>query len=218
MTDTTTTLIEYAARRARWVSALRNEGYLQAKARLRRLIDVEDAQGNTGKAIGYCCMGVMTDICKEELHLEWLPFVGDAGLPYDGAESSSWAKSESGKEHSAYMPNEVMTYLGMAAKDGAFSERITIDGVLQDNYLNSLAALNDDGGFNFAQIADVIEQNPYAIFDHATLPPRPMRYKVTYEGFVDATTLEGAQQLAEELAEGGTVKFAIFNTGNWSEV
>lgn len=61
----------------RWVEALRSGEYEQGTGALRQLDE-------DGKVVGYCCLGVLCDVVKDDLGIDWQPngaFDGQVGLP-----------------------------------------------------------------------------------------------------------------------------------------
>lgn len=120
--------------KAKWLAALRSGEYRQATGRLHKL-PTETTEG------GYCCLGVLCNIM--------------------GAEESP---SETGKSHA------ILTYEGTSSGDTlprALAEKV---GISAGGALNSavrgdddcsyytLWELNDCAGFDFNQIAAVIEE------------------------------------------------------------
>lgn len=90
---------------------------------------------------GFCCIGVACEalsIPKEDF--------GDAGsISYDGCDTLA--------------PTSLMEKLGMMSDDGTFT--IEVDGEIVET---SLVAKNDDHGWNFKQIADLIRSRPKGLF------------------------------------------------------
>jgi hypothetical protein len=101
----------------KWVKALRSGEYKQAKGALK-------------KRGGYCCLGVLCDVVKKELHQEW----DDEGafLNYD-----------------ASLPPKVMLLVGL---DTSFAEYINTK--IKDKNLME----DNDCGKSFKQIANTIER------------------------------------------------------------
>ena len=102
----------------RWIEALRSGKYKQGKKRLKTLEE------------NYCCLGVLCDIVKDELGIEWhesneyYVISGNAGV----------------------LPNDVIDYTGL------------LSTTLPGNPNRCLEGLNDLYGYTFEQIADVIEK------------------------------------------------------------
>jgi hypothetical protein len=113
----------------KWVKALRSGEYRQTAGALRR--PHEDG------GYGYCCLGVLCDLYRKEKKKGWTADLADpppsAGFPENEVPSV-----------------KVCKWAGLSAKNPS---------VDFDDDEASLAALNDDRGFSFAQIANVIEEN-----------------------------------------------------------
>jgi hypothetical protein len=102
----------------RWIEALRSGKYKQGKKRL--------------KSLGgyYCCLGVLCDIVKDNLGIEW--------------HESNESYVISG--NAGVLPNDVEHYTGL------------LSTTLPSNPNRCLEGLNDLYGYTFEQIADVIEK------------------------------------------------------------
>jgi hypothetical protein len=137
--------------KAKWLEALRSGNYPQGKKRLRS----ED---------GWCCLGVLCNVAG-------IPSAFGGGEWMDGKKVATF---ESGDF--TVLPLELANHIGMSI-NGSFKEDqvgngdyITING----HVYTALTQMNDGRGFEtdvpaspsltFAQIADVIEQNPDKIF------------------------------------------------------
>ena len=114
----------------KWVDALRSGEYEQAEGKLRRIS-------------GYCCLGVLCDLVKGELGLEWKQWDGENYFEL-GAGGAN-----------AGLPKSVTDLVGLPDDVGLVKlpRPIKITNRVEGN----LAYLNDAGAdFNF--IADVIEE------------------------------------------------------------
>lgn len=113
----------------RWVAALRSGSYKQRNGRLRY------TEGDLETK--YCCLGVLCDIVKDELGLEWVEQGTILG-------------------RTACIPNTICEYTGVHAW-GEFA-RTDNQCVERDNYKFSNLAHMNDNGFSFEEIAQVIEE------------------------------------------------------------
>lgn len=107
----------------------------------------EYAQGKRFLRMGnkYCCLGVATDLySKIEGYLEIA--TSEEGIYHYGGSSY--------KLGYVWLPPEVQTWLGLCHPAGTY-----LGGP-------SLAALND-AGVPFSEIADIIESEPFALFEEA---------------------------------------------------
>jgi hypothetical protein len=109
----------------RWVEALRSGKYSQTKGVLR-----------DGK--GFCCLGVLCDIAKDELGINWR----FNGRSYDM------------KSYSLVLPTIVTEWAGLRDDQGMVfpNNNDTEEPLFNPPKLN-------DNGASFAEIADMIEQN-----------------------------------------------------------
>ncbi|HEY6019689.1 MAG TPA: hypothetical protein VIY48_07255 [Candidatus Paceibacterota bacterium] len=129
--------------KAKWLTALRSGDYKQVKGCLRG-------------ELGYCCLGVLTDVWAGENSIEWNePFVGaysiNAGGPYT---------------ESSVTPRDVMQWSELENSTGAVIIGTVREGGNRASESNSsdypydlIVTLSDlnDNGLTFEQIADVIE-------------------------------------------------------------
>jgi len=118
--------------KAKWVAALLSNEYEQTEGVLRN-----------GR--GYCCLGVLCDIYSQETGVEWA--VPNEYFTMHGAEST--------------LPIEVRRWAELADEHGAYVEVMTDEnGATHPPYPAnpSLTELNDRWGYDFKQIAEVIEQ------------------------------------------------------------
>ena len=149
-----------------WVEALRSGKYKQGKGRLR--------DGDT-----YCCLGVLCDLVAADNSdaYEWQEIEEDD--PY-------WHKQELGDPENPYkildhfdndyqefdLPTAIVSAIGLHSENGDFEVPEVIDkdrlGSLEKHMYGpdfaSLQVLNDKG-WTFAQIADLLENEPQALFD-----------------------------------------------------
>lgn len=116
----------------RWVAALRGGEFKQCR-------------GQLSKNGGYCCLGVVCEIFREELSLEKHELTFGDGYSYN--------------ESYQYLPCKVKEYLALNTTEGYFRKK---DG--KGEYLSNL---NDDGA-SFEEIADIIEENADQIFTKET--------------------------------------------------
>ena len=106
----------------KWVNALRSGDYKQTTGNLYE------------PGVGYCCLGVLTDLYLKEKGLEW-----------DTTKSSTgWVCFEDEFE---FLPESVMQWAGLKDNRG------TYDNVIESPALTDL----NDNGISFNEIADVIE-------------------------------------------------------------
>ncbi len=102
-----------------WVDALRSDKYEQSTCRLRK----EDS---------FCCLGVLCDLVKDRVGLEWKResfgyFIGDDDL---------------------VLPTKVKDFAGLGS---------TNPSVLWEGRMYMMGHLNDNERLTFKQIADIIE-------------------------------------------------------------
>lgn len=132
--------------KARWLEALRSGRYLQTKGRLHR---TEDGAQNCA---GYCCLGVLCDLMS---------------VPEQQV-TELWGTN--GSTSNLRLPFTRFTYKGTSSSDVlpyalAHELGISAGGTLNTPIPNphgsdftSLWELNDNAGYDFARIADVIEE------------------------------------------------------------
>lgn len=125
-----------------WVDALRSGKYKQGRSALRN-VDNE-----------FCCLGVLCDICKHRLNLDWE--LGGYDIDY----RDIYIMDKTGD----VLPNKVWDYLGREVTDYKVQISITNpklpSSVVNNNLRNSifLVTLNDVYRLSFEQIADIIEE------------------------------------------------------------
>lgn len=125
-----------------WVDALRSGKYEQGRLALRSKDDK------------YCCLGVLCDIAKSKVGLDWNFHNDKYYIGEDGAVDTS----------SIILPVSIVNFLGI----GAGHLGITIDverllphlrvGIPSNIKVVYLIELNDYYKFPFTQIADILEQ------------------------------------------------------------
>ena len=135
--------------RERWIKALRSDKYEQTQSRLR-------------DAHGYCCLGVLCDVIMKETksELEWeldedknTYYLGDihyGGLPTTYQQMMGLITDE-GEIELNLIKNE-STAIRLKEYEAGTSRRVI------------LTVLNDSGKWSFEDIADLIENEPQAIF------------------------------------------------------
>lgn len=128
--------------KALWIDALRSGDYKQCRNQLR--------QGDT-----FCCLGVLTELAVQAGAVKAGEVDEDEMYVYP------YTVKELGDE--AYEQVEffdlhrgVMEWSGMTSPTGNLPSPIPFGEV--GNYSRSLVQLNDHAGYNFNQIADVIEE------------------------------------------------------------
>ena len=122
----------------KWVEALRSGKYKQGRKALRNKNDE------------FCCLGVLCDISKKDLGIDWEP-----------EESGIYVMEKNG----GLLPDRVWEYIGRkATTDYKVQISITnpkLPDFIAKNYPSGylyLVTLNDTYGLSFEQIADIIEE------------------------------------------------------------
>ena len=118
--------------KAKWLAALRSGQYEQTIAVLRN-------------NEGYCCLGVLCDLYAKETGVEW--FTNNDDFTMHGNDN--------------VLPYEVRVWADLPHEHGKYVEVMTDeDGATDPPYPAhpSLTELNDRWGYDFHQIADVIEE------------------------------------------------------------
>jgi hypothetical protein len=116
--------------KVRWVEALRSNNYKQAKGYLK----TED---------GFCCLGVLCDIAVQD---------GVIAAPVKQSNTFDLVHYGYGRaEDTGELPTEVADWAGLDSYNPLVRE--------DDESLASLVDWNDDYGYNFHQIAKLIEDN-----------------------------------------------------------
>lgn len=134
-----------------WVAALRSGKYKQGQKALRPTNDT------------FCCLGVLCDIAPKEVGT-WSNKALDEGFNYigdiDNDEFDEDYRIGEGNEERVSLveggecPQAVQQWAGL--NDSVGTPRGT---KAVDKTLHSLATLNDDHGYTFDQIADLIERD-----------------------------------------------------------
>jgi hypothetical protein len=132
--------------KAKWVSALRSGKYQQGKHLLR---PTENQ---------FCCLGVLCDIAQQEMKGVWEDSEEHAG--YYFLYDNSWGDKSS---EDSELPFQVMEWAELMNEN----PKVTMnERNIKENYKDiiytdskiSLAELNDTYGYNFNQLADIIEE------------------------------------------------------------
>lgn len=150
----------------RWVAALRSGNYQQGQRVLRD-------ENN-----GYCCLGVLCDLVKDEVGLKWgEPQSRAPDLVVERKPGVYPIKSVMEGDtclNAAVLPDIVMRELGFKTKMGQFKfsdelferfPKLKDRWVLTGVYNASLAALNDNG-WTFEEIADLLESGLADVFNY----------------------------------------------------
>lgn len=122
-----------------WVAALRSGERKQTKGKLR-------------SADGFCCLGVLCDLHAAATGGTWdvrvVPRIEYLGLRVERYEYGSTSST---------LPPEVARWAGLSGDNPVIGETVDEeDGLLHDR---EAASYNDELGFNFNQIANLIEEN-----------------------------------------------------------
>lgn len=126
-----------------FVEALLSEEYPQTSSRLLRLDD-------NGNKVGYCCIGVLSDLAVKAGVAEWREFHKDLGYGLGYGIVSKDAPDDVDPETHA-LPECVAEWAGLEVN--GMQDIIFGPNPQQD----TLIALNDQRGYNFKQIAKVVE-------------------------------------------------------------
>lgn len=119
--------------KAEWLTALRSGDYKQTSGCLR-------------DSVGYCCLGVLTNIWASENSVEWREGESAYTISLPGTHSEASVMPDFVMRWSHLMHSTGSTLLGTRKETG----------VSQEEFYVNLGNLNDNG-FTFEQIADVIE-------------------------------------------------------------
>ena len=114
----------------KWVNALRSGNYKQTTGNLYE------------SEVGYCCLGVLTDLYLKEKGLEW-----DTNAGMSGTNMSGWMCFDSEYE---FLPESVRDWAGLEDNCGTYE-----DDVIEGGFI-CLSGINDNGA-SFIELADVIE-------------------------------------------------------------
>jgi hypothetical protein len=124
-----------------WINALESGDYLQTRGALQRL------ESDGYRPVGYCCLGVLTDIAAKAGVCEWKDdgriggveeYTKDAAISYFNM---------------AELPKAVIEWAGLTSPD----PKVTTD-IAGTAHATTLGALNDDYKFDFNEIANVIRE------------------------------------------------------------
>jgi hypothetical protein len=111
--------------KADWVTALRSTKYRQVRGALREQLP--------GKHVGYCCLGVLCDVAKEEVAGKWT-----------GNQLTRFNHVINGE---------------MIESGGALSHEFSKYVEVTPSQESTLIGMNDDEKKSFKEIADYIEKN-----------------------------------------------------------
>ncbi len=126
-----------------WLNALRSGEYAQTKGYLCRTEPLVNKEtGDTVIPVGYCCLGVLVDLGVKA-------GVQEAGTP---------SRDHMGYEDRGYQSDmpEIVVLTTQVAKWAGLYGSGTLNKSVEGR--SSLVGLNDDLGYTFEQIADVIEE------------------------------------------------------------
>jgi len=119
----------------RWVEALRSGKYQQGRLSLR----------NTSNQ--FCCLGVLCDIAKDELGLDWIL-------------KEEWSKYQI-DNNCTVLPSSLKELIGIGGCLGIIIDATKLSseyGIPSDTKYTTLVELNDYWRLSFNQIADILEQ------------------------------------------------------------
>ena len=119
--------------KAKWLAALRNGGYIQARNDLR----VQDANGLDS----FCCLGVLCDLYRQEVGGQW-SYNGDEGF-------TVFHDASDGQAAGATLSDEIHRWAGAPIS----SIHVRSRGEREDILANW-----NDSGRTFSEIADLIEE------------------------------------------------------------
>lgn len=143
----TTTPEEYKARRKLLTDALRSGQYKQGQNQLAQHADHECNPND----MLYCCLGVACEIFRQKVDRG-----GWNGTSYD-LPATDDKEADTGSVE--FLPYEIQEWYGFQENDGGF---VSVEDEECDK--SSLAILNDDAGYNFLEIAKVIDSEPKGLF------------------------------------------------------
>jgi hypothetical protein len=121
----------------KWIDALRSDKYEQGSDKLRSVT-------------GYCCLGVLCDLYSQEHNVKW-KFIGNDETNLQLMDY--WYFDE----ESEFLPESVMNWAELKTPNP--NVRVYVeDNEDEDNwyYTDELSNINDSG-YNFSQIANIIE-------------------------------------------------------------
>lgn len=129
-----------------WVKALRSGEYTQVDGRLRSL--EPDATGQHS----YCCLGVLCELHRREhnadgsdYHYKW-----DTDCNENGTVTTAYA------DHCDNLPLSVREWAGITAADPMIYCAIDDEETARSDH--PISSLNDEWGWPFESLADVIEE------------------------------------------------------------
>lgn len=131
--------------KARWLEALRSGEFEQSGGGLRSPHKRFDTVDFTEIGASYCCLGVLCELAVQDGVVKR----SDDGSAYTFPSPNEWGEERTQHE-AAVLPPPVQAWAGIDNEPGSLRTMI--------NEFASLIELNDDAGYTFAQIADVIEQ------------------------------------------------------------
>ena len=140
-----------STRRRHLVEALRSGEYTQVGGKLEGPSEGFDDEGNVNYGpVGNCCLGVACRVAMKD------GLVLDTVVHVDGNTRFSVPDTDNGYNtgSSSSLFPAVMEWYGFDTETGAYGE----DG---DSLIND----NDECGFTFEQIADIIESEPEGLFE-----------------------------------------------------
>lgn len=118
-----------------WTEALRSGKYHQGKGHL--------AQSDQADGLAHCCLGVLCEVAIEAGIIS--PPKWQGINYYYGIE---------GDHRADFLPRVVSTWAGLGNNSPVYTDHAVLDGRTK-----SLVSHNDDDGFSFTEIADIIEEN-----------------------------------------------------------
>jgi hypothetical protein len=125
--------------KARWLAALRSGQYQQGQ----KYLKVNDR---------FCCLGVLCDLAVEDGVAEW----GPSGYCHSEATARTDLDYDLVNNSNTSLPPAVQAWAGLDQADPIVTE-VSSDDFYRFGRFN-LSELNDDEGWDFFQIADVIER------------------------------------------------------------
>lgn len=132
-----------------WVAELRSGKWAQGRERLNRGGETKD--GGT-----HCCLGVLSEIAVREGVIEKRLDSGCSGYSYGTWSSQDMYRTSDVEEN--YLPKAVQEWAGL----DDLNPRVKWDGRVDsdwDDDLTTLAKYNDNGGYSFEDIADMVERD-----------------------------------------------------------
>lgn len=132
--------------KAQWLVALRSGSYAQGSGRL---------VAQQGDYATHCCLGVLCEVAVDAGIIKRAQ--GRAGYLEDLGDGTPIVQN-------AILPEKVRSWAGLASRSGSLPEEVAVE--TESDYLDEfdidsyidLAELNDEAGFSFEDIANVIEE------------------------------------------------------------